>query len=259
MVGKKIALINSSTAATDADAEKWAAALQIQSKRDFAPFWGVSADITFVPKGAKIPTGTWQLALLDNSDAAGALGYHDVTPDGLPAGKAFVGTDIQYGYKPSVTISHELLEMLADPDINQTVFLQTADVKGRLYAKEVCDAVEADALGYDIDGVTVSDFVTQQWFETFNHSKGTRYSFMKHVSKPFELAPGGYIGVFDVTRGSGWKQVTAKSTDQMLAEMGSSLMAETLFRQVSPVGSRRERRARFWNGAMPLRSTRLVA
>jgi len=58
-------------------------------------------------------------------------------------------------------LSHELLEMLADPWIN---WCATGN-DSKIYALEVCDAVEADDLGYDIDGVRVSDFVTPAWFE----------------------------------------------------------------------------------------------
>lgn len=244
-MGKKIAIVNASTVMSDTDASKITDALQIQSRRDFAPYWGVGADLLFVPTGKVAPAGYWQLILLDNSDVGGALGYHDVTAEGLPQGKAFVGTDLKYGYTPSVTISHELLEMLADPDINQTIFMQSTNTKGRLYAKEVCDAVEADNLGYEIDGILVSDFVTQQWFESFNHSPGTHYSFMKRVTQPFQLAPGGYIGVFDVTRGSGWQQITAEAVIPMAQA----------YQTLPPVGSRRERRARFWRGESPVVSS----
>jgi len=42
-------------------------------------------------------------------------GHHDLTPDGLPVGKSFAGTDKHFGHSWTVTASHELLEMLADP------------------------------------------------------------------------------------------------------------------------------------------------
>jgi hypothetical protein len=80
----------------------------------------------------------------------------------------------------------------------------------RFYAYEVCDAVEADNFGYDIKGVTVSDFVTPAWFEAFRKVGSTQFSFKKHVNAPFQLAPGGYIGVFDPHHG--WTQLTARST-----------------------------------------------
>jgi hypothetical protein len=49
--------------------------------------------------------------------------------------------------------SHELLEMLKDPSSLAT--------RGG-YPFEICDPVET--AGYDIRGVTVSDFVTPSWF-----------------------------------------------------------------------------------------------
>ena len=54
--------------------------------------------------------------------------------------KCFAGTDLKYGYTWSLTASHELLEMLADPNINLTVLVQTADTAGTLDTYEVCDA-----------------------------------------------------------------------------------------------------------------------
>jgi hypothetical protein len=61
----------------------------------------------------------------------------------------------------------------------------------RLYAYEVCDAVEADDLGYELDGVTVSDFVLPGWFEPIHVADGERFAFKSNVSAPFELLPGG--------------------------------------------------------------------
>ena len=96
------------------------------------------------------------MAILDDSDQAGALGYHDLTSEALPLDKVFAGTDLKYGYTWSVTARHQLLEMLADPNINLSVLLQTTETAGTLYAYEVCDACESDNDGYEIgtaDGI----------------------------------------------------------------------------------------------------------
>src|SRR5437764_113986 len=98
-----IAIINESSVVSDADAQAATDALQIQVTRDFAPVWGVNAQLTFFPTGSTPPKGSWWLVLLDNSDQAGALGYHDVTSDGLPLGKVFAATDLQYNLKWTVT------------------------------------------------------------------------------------------------------------------------------------------------------------
>jgi hypothetical protein len=77
----------------------------------------------------------------------------------------------------------------------------------KLYAYEVCDACEADKFGYDINGTTVSDFVTPAWFEAFRAPGSAQFDFRKQIGRPFELLDGGYIGVYDVATGSGWHQV----------------------------------------------------
>ena len=210
---------------TDAEVQAVVPALQKQVGADFAPAWGIDADLRFIAKGNKPATGEWWLVILDNSDQAGALGYHDLTAQGLPLGKVFAKTDKQYGEQWTVTVSHELLEMLGDPNINLTVFEEDGN-GGRLYAYEVCDACEDEKFGYRIDGVLLSDFVYPAWFESFR-KPGTRFDHLKKVKKPLQLLGGGYIGVYDVRAGSGWTQLTAEKAN---------------FRARPPVGSRRERR-----------------
>lgn len=224
-----IAVINSSTVVSDTDVAAAVPALQKQVHDDFAPAWGIDAQVVFVPKGKKPAADAWWLVVLDDSDQAGALGYHDLTNQGLPLSKVFAKTDKQYGMNWTVTASHELLEMLADPDINLTVFVQSSNTKGVLYAREVCDAIEADNLGYKVDGILLSDFVYPAWFESFRKAKSTTFDHTKHLTKPFELAPGGYIGAFDVSSGGGWHQITASTATARYADR-------------APVGSRRERR-----------------
>lgn len=219
-----IDIINESTVCTDEEVRRIVSALQIQVSEHFYPVWGTDAYLTFIPKGHQPYAAHWWVAVLDNSDQAGALGYHDLTTDGLPLGKIFAGTDKQYGYKVSVTASHEVLEMLEDPYINLTA--QMSD--NLFYAYEVCDACEADNLGYLISGITVSDFVHPAWFETGTNVK--RFDQMNHLTGPCPtLDPGGYIGYYDPKTGQ-WGQKTA----------AKSLAGQ--YRSRAPVGSRRERR-----------------
>jgi hypothetical protein len=226
----QISVINESTVLTDAEVTPVVAALQQQVTNDFRPIWGVDAELKLIPQGAQPPAGTWWLAILDDSDQAGALGYHDLTPDGLPIGKVFAASDLKAGMSWSVTASHELLEMLADPNINLTVFVQNADTAGTLYAYEVCDACEGDSLGYPINNVLVSDFVYPAWFESFRAQASTQFDRMNKIQTPLQLLPGGYIGMFDVTAGTGWQQQTAERVPTNVRHRGH-------------VGSRRERRA----------------
>lgn len=230
----QIAIINACTVLSDATIKAAVPALQRQVLEHFEPLWGVDAHLTFVPKGGSPAPGSWWIAILDSSDVAGALGYHDLTSESLPIGKVFAGTDQQYGLSWTVTLSHELLEMLADPYINLAAEVETSRTGQRWYAYEVCDACEADALGYTIDGVLVSDFVTPEWFEAMPHPAGTTFDYKGHLTKPFQLAPGGYISVLASSSRRGWTQLYAET---------AKTSAKFQYQTRPKVGSRRERRA----------------
>ena len=245
MAAIKISIFNQSTVLKDADVSAAIPALQTQIHSHFAPVWGIDADLSFVPQGQQPGPSAWQVGVFDDSDQAGALGYHDLTPQGLPFAKVFARTDSLYHLQWTVTASHELLEMLADPDINLTAMTSVQGGSGLpwllLYAYEVCDPCETDALGYKIGNVLVSDFVFPAWFESFWGTDGTQFDYQKKIHNPFELAPGGYSGVFDISGGAGWQQLT----------VGGS---QTPYSSRAQVGSRRERRRtprRHW-----MRSTR---
>jgi hypothetical protein len=219
----EIAVINESTVVTDANARACAAVLQKQVTNDFAPAWDIDgAALSFFPNGSQVPAGVWQLVILDDSDQADALGYHELTADGLPIGKIFAKSDLDAGTNWTVTASHELLEMLGDPNINKVAEVDNADGTITMYAWEACDAVEADNLGYLIDGISVSDFVLQSWFVPAATTTGAGpYSFRNNVSAPLALATGGYIGVLNVAAGAGWTQITADGKPGPTALPGS--------------------------------------
>jgi hypothetical protein len=210
----KIAVLNESTVVKDADVQAWVTAQQIQISRDFAPIWGVDATLNFYPSKVP-PSDSWQLVILDDSDQADALGYHELTAAGLPLGKVFAASDIQAGMSWTVTASHEQLEMLIDPWINECVVVNTSNGTTAFFAKEVCDAVEADSLGYIISkgsypGVTadvlLSDFVYPAWFVPGATGK---VDFLGHITSPFQIAAGGYIGVITLTANEQWTQIQA--------------------------------------------------
>lgn len=238
-----IAVKNYSTVVKDPEVKRALPAFQRQVSEDFCSTWGIDATLKWFPKKTAIPKDAWLLGIFNNSDEAGALGYHDLTKTGQPLSKVFAKTTIDDGGLWTVTASHEILEMLADPNINLCAFDEKAH---RLYAYEVCDAVEADALGYEIDGVTVSDFVLPGWFEPLHAVKGEKFAFKNKVREPFDLLPGGYISYYDL-RGGGWQQMNAKATNgarrsvnartQSASEAGPGAYAAR-----PAVGSRRERR-----------------
>ena len=115
-----IAVTNQSTVLTDDQVRAVLPALQKQVSIDFKAYWDVDATLEFLPAGEVLTAGWWQLIVLDDPDQAGALGYHELSSQGTPLGKIFARLDLQAGQSWTVTLSHELLEMLADPQIEQT-------------------------------------------------------------------------------------------------------------------------------------------
>jgi hypothetical protein len=190
--------------------------------KNFSTEWGVGTQLTFVPhEDLESWKGKPNLVVLDTSDEANALGYHDFTPEGLPLGKAFAKTDQMYGAKLSVTLTHELWEMLVDPNIRLAVM----DDKRKVFvAYESADAVEADNLAHDVNGIAISNFVLPNYF--VNGAPGP-YDFGHVLSNPFDLAEGGYESFW--TPSGGWQQRTKRE--------GGAIASDR-----PKVGSRRERR-----------------
>lgn len=222
-----IVVINESTVLKDEQIIPVVAALQLQVTRDFAPIWNQDAEIIFSPDKTNLPT-QWQLVVLDDSDQAEDLGYHELTAAGLPIGKVFAKSDLNSGTSWSVTMSHEVLEMLADPWINTCIEFDAPSGYADFYAMEVCDPCEADAYSYTIGRIAVSDFVTPQWFMAT--AIGVQFDFGKRIVLPFQLLPGGYIGMYNMYNSKKWTQITADA---------SSLIADP---SEAKAGSRRDRR-----------------
>ena len=130
-----IAVSNASTYLTDLPMLTAIPALQRQVTVDFRACWDVDCQSVFLDKEQALPEGWWQISVTDNPDQAGALGYHELTSRGTPLGRVFAG--LIYGAEcRAVTLSLELLEMLADPWIDWC----TQGTDGKIYALEVCDA-----------------------------------------------------------------------------------------------------------------------
>ena len=221
----QIAVINESTAISDADVQNMLPAFGQQWNKDLQPIWGVDeATFTFVPKNQTPATGTWWVVFLDDSDQANALAYHDLTDQGLPISKVFVKTILADNASVSVGATHEICEMAVDPWLNSAY----QDPQGVFWAGEVCDPVEDDQYGYQIGGILVTDFVTPNWF-AHEYAQGN-LDLKGHAQAAFEILTGGYAQKFDPQQG--WQQVTG------------SLARHSRRVTQAPEGSRRERRRR---------------
>ncbi|HZT90237.1 MAG TPA: hypothetical protein VFA12_20020 [Stellaceae bacterium] len=205
-----IAIVNRSTVATDALLSAMLPALQIQVTRDLAPWWGVTATLHFVGAGAQPEPTHWPIWVMDRSDQAGDLGYHDTAGGPLPEARVFAADDAKYGAMLSVTLSHELCEMLVDPTTERMVQLGPVG-----YAVEIADPVEADSDGYAIGGVQVSNFVTPRYFGLPNPSGDARFDHRGLLTAGCpSLRPGGYSLFFE---NGVWKSTMARLADGSLS------------------------------------------
>jgi len=180
-----------------------ATALSIQAQQHFAlppPYgYGVAAIVRVAAGPFDVHQDEWVLGLFEKPDQPGALGYHDESPNGRPFSKLFPLLDKQEGSQWSVTASHELLEMLADPNVAKCAQLPD----GTIFAYEVADQCEAQS--YLINNVHVSDFCLPPNFEPPTNWQSLKLDWMGLVKSPMQVLPGGYAQYFDPQQG--WQQV----------------------------------------------------
>lgn len=178
----QIACCNLATVPLGVDFAKLVAALQKYVDL-VGSIWGVAAKLVIAKKA---PVKGWQLLLLDESDDPGALGYHEMTPDGDPIMKIFVKTTRDDGELVSVTASHELAETILDGGCN--LWGQHTDKEN--FAYELCDPVERST--FVVDGIAMSNFVYPSYFEVRRKPNSRKFDHLGLLKKPFTLLPGGY-------------------------------------------------------------------
>src|SRR5436305_4704066 len=164
-----------------------AAALQKQVSRDFRPHWNVEATINAFGALADVPLGYWHIIIRDDIpfDAAG---IHLNADNGQPFAL------VRHSANWPLTVSHECLEMLADP-FGSRIAAGNSVKKGQgrdEYLVEVCDPSEAPQFGYTVNGVLLSDFYTERFFDPVT-SSGVQYSFTGAIRQPRQVLEGGYI------------------------------------------------------------------
>jgi hypothetical protein len=180
----------------EAEVKRVVAALEKQVQRDFAPIWNISAEIRYVGKAEKARDEAWQLVLLDSAGGYDD-GYHELTRAGLPLGRVFLRTATKEKTGWASTASHEVLELLANPETTFGVFVQDSSSGSRVYSYEVCDPVQDDPYCYVIDGFHMSDFVYPAWFETWHAPRSVPFDHARKLERPFEVPKGCYACYYE--------------------------------------------------------------
>lgn len=194
---------------SDDELQRVIRAINRQIKEDFEPYWSLGATLRLEGRSENAPSklslpdlrGDAILYLWNKLDVDGALGYHDQNARGIPYGFVFTALSAQLGEPWSVTLSHEALELIADPEVNLLVMGPHPAHPDRtvFHWYEMSDAVQNET--YQIDGIAVSNFVLPLYF-TSNNEKGARNDFLGTVTNgktlsSFGVNPGGYVGFFD--------------------------------------------------------------
>lgn len=194
-------------------------AVNVQIERDFEPYWGFGAMLRLEGHTRRRGGIRQRYDPLDmrgdgvlyvvNAFDPELAGEHDKDFRGVPGGAVYLDMSGELQEAWSVTLSHEALEMIADPQANLVVQGPHPVERDRqvFHWYEMCDAVQAQS--YRIDGVAVSDFVLPLYF-TPQSERGARNNFLggdfrgrgTDGTKPgllpsFGVAHGGYIGFFD--------------------------------------------------------------
>jgi hypothetical protein len=194
-----INVVNKSSLCTNSEVKAMVRAVAHQVRYHAAPLWGKTPiPVVYISTAADAQPGSWVIAVLDDSDQSGDLGWHTEKQGDVVYGRVFARPVFDNGgdalHKPlsvASVLSHEVLETFVDPNVNLW-----ADMgKGKAVALEVGDPVESDSYPIEVHGhgdVTVSNFVTPAWFDP-RAKAGARLDYLKKVSSPFEMTKGGYM------------------------------------------------------------------
>jgi hypothetical protein len=164
-----------------------AAAVQRQITRDFAPIWNVEATIDPFGRLEDVPPGYWPILIRDEFAGMNIIGIH-LDDKGQPFAL------VRHNPTWSLTVSHEALEMILDPWGNRLVPGGSPKPGQGLVEilVEVCDPPGGVAHAYTVNGHLVSDFVTPSYYDPVA-VPGERYSFTGSISRPRDIAGGGYL------------------------------------------------------------------
>jgi hypothetical protein len=192
---RTIQVTNQAATVSPEEALLWTLACADQVRNEFAAAWGfIPPTVSFSGDGT-VDTGAFHVLIVDDATQAGLLGFHDEDQEGKPRAFVFAKTIREFGEEPSVTLSHEILELVLDPTC--TLWHQAPD--GKLRALEACDACQSASYPKrvgDVD-VLVSDFVTPNYFDA-TPIDGERFDHLGKLSGPCPaLLSGGYDIVVD--------------------------------------------------------------
>jgi len=222
-----ISIINNSDGALrDGDLQAGVRAVNRQMQYDFLPYWGFGAqlrlegkrgrDEKFDPADIRGDAVLYVLPPKGDDDD----GFHTANLHGIPYGFVYLDVAKKLDEDWSITLSHEALELVGDPELNMLVKGPHPEEERDVYHWfEMCDAVQDES--YPIDGIKVSNFVLPLYF-TSSDERGGRNDFLGTIHRgqtleSFRANPGGYINYFDPVLGEDkdWEPKSTRSKERL--------------------------------------------
>lgn len=184
-----------------ADVREVLSAINRQIERDFTPIWGLGARVRLRRAGQPLrvpPDGRVAHVHLVNHERH--PDWHIEEQSGIAAGAVMVDlpqvTNRSDAWMTwTVGLSHEVLELIADPFVNLLVKGPHPKANREVfYYREVCDPVQS--LTYTIGGVRVSDFVLPHYYNAVGQ-RGLRNDFLDSGLEAFGWLDQGIVGFWD--------------------------------------------------------------
>jgi hypothetical protein len=211
-----------------------AAAVQRQITRDFLPVWGVEATIDPFISMQDVPPGYWPVIVRDDFPGIDIIGIH-LDERGQPFAL------VQYSPTWSLTVSHEVLEMIVDPWGNRLI-PGGSPRPGQGMVEllvEVCDPPADIENAYTVNGYLVSDFVTPSYYEPLAVASA-RYSFTGAITRPRDIARGGYLSWREPSTNEWWAWEWVTGPTQRFRNLGLLSAGVPLRQQVDAVSINRQ-------------------
>ncbi len=217
-------------------------AVNRQIAEDFDPYWDLGGTLRLADRRSRRLEADAIIRLVPHGHD-----YH-WSPTGIP--EAHVFTELSQLSRESVpwltwtnSLSHEALELIADPQLNTLVRgpHPVHPKRSVFHYREVCDPVQSET--YLIDGVTVSNFVLPHYYNAMGESGG-RNDFLGTGVPAFRWNENGIIGFWDPRQGARGRYVMWPRYNQSHLVTKYRLAKGTsgrLYRYASPKVSGRSR------------------
>jgi hypothetical protein len=243
-----VALVSLTRSVSTGSLMQAAAAVQKQITRDFTPFWGLNATVDAFEDLSSVPSDYHPLVVFGDPDEL--VGRLEVA-----IGEEFAASLIDdferdrmaglhlnaFTRQPfalveatevwSVVLSHEALEMVADPYGNRLVAAASpVDPRERVkYLLEVCDPCQG--IWYPVNGVPVADFYTPRYFDPVRNAAAF-YSFTGAIEYPLHILGGGYVSWIDPRDSALYQLEGGSSAPRRLADITALARTSTPLRTV---------------------------